>query len=80
MDEGISTEIWILDSIDRRPSKGGIWTRRRQIVWRRVTGGAEGKGVEYEGKAERTRGAVESFSERIKARERDRLVRRVTKG
>lgn len=80
MDEGISTEIWILDSIDRRPSKGGIWTRRRQTVWRRVAGGGRREGRANEGKAERTRGAVESFSERIKARERDRLVRRVTKG
>lgn len=48
LDEGISTEIWILDSIDRRPSsKGGIWTRHRQSVRRRTArgrGGQEGEG------------------------------------
>lgn len=76
MDEGISTEIWILDSIDHLAraeygcavdsvEKGG-WGRPRREKGKR--------------EAERTGGAVESFSERIKARERDRLVRRVTKG
>lgn len=47
-----------------------------------VEKGGWGRPRREEGKrgAERTGGAVESFSERIKARERDRLVRRVTKG
>lgn len=63
LDEGISTEIWILDSMDRRLSrKGGIWTRRRQ--------GGSKRDAETE---EWIEGAVESFNERIKAR--DRLVR-----
>lgn len=63
LDEGISTEIWILDSMDRRLSrKGGIWTHRRQ--------GGSRRDAETE---EWIEGAVESFSERIKAR--DRLVR-----
>lgn len=44
LDEGISTEIWILDSMDRRPSRrGGIWTRRRQSG---VERGCRGKGME----------------------------------
>lgn len=63
LDEGISTEIWILDSMGHRLSrKEGIWTRCRQ--------GGSRRDAETE---EWIEGAVESLNERIKAR--DRLVR-----
>jgi len=68
LDEGISTEIWILDSMDRRLSRrGGIWTHCRQ-------GGSRKDAEEW-----RIEGAVESFSERIKARARSISAPRITK-
>lgn len=69
LDEGIFTEIWILGSMDRRLSRrGGIWTHRRQ--------GGSRRNAETE---EWIEGAVESFSERIKARARSISAPRVTK-
>lgn len=69
LDEGISTEIWILNSMDRRLSrKGGIWTHRQ--------GGSRRDAETEEWRIE---GAVESFSERIKARARSISAPRVTK-
>lgn len=71
LDEGISTEIWILDSMDRRLSRrGGIWTAHRR------QGGSRRDAETEEWRIE---GAVESFSERIKARARSISAPRVTK-
>lgn len=63
LDEGISTEIWILDPMDRRlPRRGGIWMHRRAGRAGRKRAAETEEWIE---------GAVESFSERIKAREID---------